>query len=98
MSASVLKLSHLLELRVEDEDGRRLGRVQDVRVRRETAGGEAEPPQYRVEGLIVGPRGLRVRLGWRRRSGPAPVAEQDALPWEDVLAIEPDRLLVRRRG
>jgi hypothetical protein len=46
--------------------------------------------------LIVGPRGLLVRLGWRRAHRPAPVAPHDALPWEDVLAIEPDRLVVRR--
>ncbi len=92
MSTDVVKLSRLLELPVEDQHGRSLGHVHDVRVRRTETGG------YRVEGLIVGPRGLLVRLGWRRARWPAPVAPHDAVPWEDVLAIEAGRLVVRTRG
>jgi len=97
MSPTVVKLSHLLELPVEDERGRALGHVHDVRVRR--VGGEpgADAASYEIEALIVGRRGLRARFGWARgraldRAGPA-----DALAWDDVLALEPDRLVVRRR-
>jgi hypothetical protein len=43
MSAGVVKLSRLLELPVEDQDGRSLSHVHDVRVRRTDAGG------YRVK-------------------------------------------------
>jgi sporulation protein YlmC with PRC-barrel domain len=91
MSVSVLKLSKLLELRVEDEDGRSLGHVHDVRVRR-----TADMSTYRVEGLIVGRRGLLVRLGWRHARDPAPLSPHDVLPWDHVVAIEPERLVVRR--
>jgi sporulation protein YlmC with PRC-barrel domain len=86
---SVVRLSRLLELRVEDEDGRSLGHVHDVRVHRVNGA-------YRVEGLIVGPRGLLIRLGWHRAKDPAPLAPYDTIPWERVLAIEPDRLIVER--
>jgi len=83
MSAGVIKLSRLLELRVEAEDGTPVGRVHDVRVRRVDG-------RYEVEGLIVGPRGLLVRLGWRR------ARQRDVLAWKDVMAVDPDRLVVRR--
>lgn len=83
MSAGVIKLSRLLELRVEAEDGMPLGRVHDVRVRRVDG-------RYEVEGLIVGPRGLLARLGWRR------ARQRDVLAWKDVMAVDPDRLVVRR--
>jgi len=90
MTPNAFKLSDLLELHVEDEDGRSLGHVHDVRVHRD--GDEAQ-----VEGLIIGRRGLFVRLGWRRGRDPAPVSPHDSLPWDDVLAIEADRLVVRRQ-
>ena len=47
----VFKLSALLEAKVRDEGGRKLGKVHDVRVRRAGEG-------YEIEGLVVGKRGL----------------------------------------
>ena len=91
MSTNVIKLSHLLELNVEDERGRSLGRVHDVRVRRSADRAAA----YRVEGLIIRRRGVLVRLGWRRARKPAPLSPNDLLPWNHVVAIEADRLVVR---
>jgi sporulation protein YlmC with PRC-barrel domain len=88
MSTDVIKLSHLLELAVQDKSGRSLGHVHDVRVHR---AGE----DYVVDGLIIGRRGLFVRLGWRRARDPASVSPRDILSWGDVLAIEDDRLIVR---
>jgi sporulation protein YlmC with PRC-barrel domain len=88
MSVQVLKLSRLLELPVEDENGRPLGRIHDVRVKRTS-------DAYEVAGLIIGPRGTLVRLGWRRARGPAPLAPQDAVPWDRVVAIESERIVVR---
>jgi sporulation protein YlmC with PRC-barrel domain len=89
MSTNVIKLSRLLELPVTDEDGRSLGHVHDVRVKR--AG-----DTFHVEGLIVGSRGLLVRLGWRRSRAPEPLSPHDVVPWTAVIAIEPDRIIVRR--
>jgi hypothetical protein len=98
MSTTVVKLSHLLDLRVEDQDGRSLGHVHDVRVRRVTSGEPGRPPTYQVDELIVGTRGLRVRLGWRRARGPDAVSPGDVVGWDDVLAIESDRLVIRDSG
>ena len=84
MSVTVIKLSRLLELHVEAEDGTSLGHVHDVRVRRVDG-------RYVVEGLIVGPRGLLVRLGWRRARGRAPLSPTDVVRWQDVVALEPER-------
>ena len=81
MSVNVIKLSRLLELPVEAEDGTALGHVHDVRVRRVDG-------RYEVEGLIVGSRGLLVRLGWRRARDPAPLSSHDVLAWSDVVAVE----------
>jgi len=96
MTTTVVKLSDLLGLHVEDEDGRALGHVHDVRVRRITVAEPAQSPRYQVDSVIVGPRGLRVRLGWGRSREPDEVAPDALLAWDDVVAIEPDRLVVRR--
>jgi len=97
MTTSVINLSRLLGLPVEDEAGRSMGRVYDVRVRQTQTGSPTRPPTYEIEGLIVGERGMRVRLGWRRARGPGQEGGHDLLRWDDVLAVESERLLVRRR-
>ena len=97
MSPTVVKLSHLLELPVEDENGRALGHVHDVRVRRVGSEPGADAASYEIDALIVGRRGLRARFGWARARGLDLAGPGDALAWEDVLAVEPDRLVVRRR-
>ena len=96
MTTTVVKLSDLLGLQVEDEDGRALGHVHDIRVRRTTIAEPGRPPRYQVDSVLVGPRGLRVRLGWGRSCEPNEVATDALLAWDDVVAIEPDRLVVRR--
>ena len=96
MTTTVVKLSDLMGLQVEDENGRALGRVHDVRVRRITDAEPARPPRYQVDSVIVGPRGLRVRLGWGRSREPDEVAPDALFAWDDLVAIEPDRLVVRR--
>jgi hypothetical protein len=64
MSTNVIKLSQLLDLRVEDEDAAPVGRLQDVRVRR--VDGERAPraPAYVVDALILRARGPHVRFGF----------------------------------
>jgi sporulation protein YlmC with PRC-barrel domain len=98
MSERVVKLSHLLGARVVDQGGADLGRVYDVRVRQVTAGEPGRPPDYEVEGLLVGARGLVARIGLigsRRSSDAQPV---DPVPWSDVVALESGRVVVRSRA
>jgi sporulation protein YlmC with PRC-barrel domain len=76
---TVRKLSQLQGLRVCTEDGRALGHVHDVRV--EQAGG-----RYRVCELVVGGRGMLVRLGVTRSA--------QTVAWERVTDIAADRITV----
>ena len=98
MSISVLRLSHLLELRVEDEHGRALGHVHDVRVRQVSGSTATGPPTYHVDSLIIGRRGVGVRLGWRRDRFNDSSPPGDVVAWDDVLSIDPERLVVRQPG
>ena len=89
-------LAQLLGAQVVDESGRALGRVHDVRAVRDGEPVEADQaPRYRVEGLIVGRSGLRARLGLTRARRPEPLRSPEPLPWEDVVALEPGRVIVR---
>jgi sporulation protein YlmC with PRC-barrel domain len=83
----VKRLAWLEDTPVVTEDGRRLGRVFEVRSpgRAETA------PTYverRVDCLVCGRLGLFERLGWK---------EPDALtvPWSDVVALHAHAVVVR---
>jgi sporulation protein YlmC with PRC-barrel domain len=77
---NVVRLSAVMGVEVVTTDGRTLGRVHDLRVRR--AG-----DSYEVEALLVGPRGLLNRLG-------VPT-DADEVPWEAVTTLEADRIVVR---
>jgi hypothetical protein len=84
MSAG-LRLSDLLGALVETEDGSHVGHVHDLRA--EVTDGEAE-----VVELLVGRRGALSRLGIPSKLGASrPVA------WSDVVTLEPERIVVRRR-
>jgi sporulation protein YlmC with PRC-barrel domain len=69
---------------VETESGQRLGRCYDLRA----VLGRGNPT---VEALVVGGRGRLEHLGIGRPSEHRP----DAVPWEAVVRIEGDRLVVR---
>jgi hypothetical protein len=91
-----MRISDLLEARVEAESGEKLGRVHDVRVRvleRRNADGH----QMRVLGLVTGGRGIRERLGIDTARTPGPTVERDFIDWEDVIEVdgEAGRVVVR---
>jgi sporulation protein YlmC with PRC-barrel domain len=69
---------------VETESGQRLGRCYDLRA----VLGRGNPT---VEAIVVGRRGRLEHLGIGRPSEHRP----DAVPWEAVVRIEGDRLVVR---
>jgi hypothetical protein len=94
-----MRISDLLEARVENEDGQQLGHVHDVRVRileRRTPDGH----QMRILGLVTGGRGVRERLGTDTAGTPGPTVERDFIHWEDVLEIdgEAGRVVVSGAG
>jgi hypothetical protein len=76
-------VGHLLGARVYDQDGHRLGRVNELRGHRLGDG------TIVVDELLLGPRAL-----WKRMRGPGPQAR--GVPVEAVLEVRLERIVVRR--
>ena len=75
-------LSSLLRREVVTEDGRSLGRCYDLR-------GELTATKLRVTGLSVG------RRAWLAHLGAASGGARSVVPWEAVVRIEGNRIVVR---
>jgi sporulation protein YlmC with PRC-barrel domain len=73
-------LSSLHRRKVVTESGKSLGRLYDLR-------GEVTPRTLKVNGLVVGRRGLFEHLGV--------VDRVKCIPWGDVVRIEGKRIVVR---
>jgi sporulation protein YlmC with PRC-barrel domain len=89
----VIRLSQLLGSAVVDETGAVRGHVHDVRVKRAGEG-------YEVEGLVIGTRGVAVRLGLHKAGEEEPLRAGDLVGWDEVTAVEDGRVVVssaRRR-
>jgi sporulation protein YlmC with PRC-barrel domain len=80
----VRTFSSMLGRVVETESGRRLGRCSDMRA----SLGAGRP---KVTELVVGRRGRLEHFGIGTPKGQTP----DAVPWEAVVRIEGDRIVVR---
>jgi hypothetical protein len=81
LSREPYAFSALIGRPVEDQSGRSLGRLYEVRAR-------WEGRQVVFEELLVGRRGLL-----RRLRGPSPGSE--GIAWEAVVDLGPDRIVVR---
>jgi hypothetical protein len=99
-----VRLTDLLGSEVVTPDGRRLGRVHDVRVVQDGPPIGPVGAALRVRSIIVGARALGHRLGFDRVGvrGPWPLKAfftwlhrgMDEIAWSDVRAIEPRRIVV----
>jgi sporulation protein YlmC with PRC-barrel domain len=76
-------LSELIGAPVRDQSGRSLGHVYEVRAHWERDGAVV------LDELMIGRRAL-----WQRLRGPGPNAR--GLPWESVVEVGADGLVVRR--
>jgi sporulation protein YlmC with PRC-barrel domain len=87
-----MRLSTLLDLPVRTESGDELGRLFDLRAKE--VGG-----RWRVTGLIVGSYGVLERIGAvgarRTRETRGTRAASDFVPWDAVVRIRPDAVVVR---
>jgi hypothetical protein len=83
LNQSPAALSSLIGLPVRDADGKRLGRVFELRAHRDRDGFLV------LDRLLVGRRGL-----WKRLRGPA--GPETGFVWESVIALDDDSLTVRR--
>lgn len=75
-------ISEIIGLRVRDQSGRSLGRVSEVRAHWNGDG------TIGLDELMVGGRAL-----WRRLRGPDP--GDRGIPWEAVVEIQPNQIVVR---
>jgi sporulation protein YlmC with PRC-barrel domain len=77
------RLSRFVGTPVESESGEKLGRIFDLQA-------EQRGDQLRVITLLVGKFAFLERLGYE-----TPRSRDDRVAWEDVLRIEPKRIVVR---
>ena len=78
-------LSSLLRRQVVTEGGRKLGRCYDIRA-------ELTQTSLKVTGLCVGRHGWAEHFGLPRHGH---IRGHDPVPWEAVVSIEGDRIVVR---
>jgi sporulation protein YlmC with PRC-barrel domain len=74
--------SELIGRRVEDQSGRSLGRLFEVR-------GHWQGGEVVLDELMVGRQAL-----WRRLRGPG--EEERGIPWANVIEIDDERIVVHR--
>jgi hypothetical protein len=86
-------LSDLLEAEVRTEEGKKLGQVHDVRVRRLE---RRTPDGYslRLVGLVMGGRGIRERLGIDVARTATPIADRELVEWERVIDVDGEQGVV----
>ena len=86
----VRTLSSLRKREIVTERGRSLGRCHDLRA-------ELTASSLRVTALVVGRRGLLEHFGVGAQASASPdgVRDVDTVPWEAIVRIEGDRIVVR---
>jgi sporulation protein YlmC with PRC-barrel domain len=82
----VIRASDLLGCTVQTESGDALGRVHDLRA-------HAADGEWRLMGLVVGPGGVRARLG-AGADGDS-VRTGRVIPWEAIASLEDGSITVR---
>jgi sporulation protein YlmC with PRC-barrel domain len=91
-----MPLSEILRSEVVTESGERLGHAFDVRVaRRAGSSPERADQTWRVQGIVVGRRGLRERLGFGGIGSARARLSEKIVPWGDVVEVASGRITVR---
>ena len=75
-------------LRVQDESGRRIGHVFDLRTEYDPARSDRAPV---VTGIVYGTVGFLERIGVRR-------ARPRTIAWKSVIEVQPRAIVVRRNS
>jgi sporulation protein YlmC with PRC-barrel domain len=100
-------LSELIGTEVVEQGGRRRGVVHDVAAVQDGPVMRGFGAALRVDSLILGSRGVWSRLGvsdahvqgpWILRVLARTLGSQESVSWDDVVAVEPDRIVVRTAG
>jgi sporulation protein YlmC with PRC-barrel domain len=78
-----MRASKLLGLEVRDSNGRRLGKVHDVRLVQDAPGAEGQDRAFRVDAVLVGPTGSATRLGYTRNGVTGPWMVKAIATWRE---------------
>jgi sporulation protein YlmC with PRC-barrel domain len=93
-----MRLGELLASKVVTESGKKLGHVFDVRVSRGSgSSAKGAGGSWRIDGLLVGSRGVLERFGFTRNELAGPRHAHDAIPWSAVVKVK-DGLVTVREG
>jgi sporulation protein YlmC with PRC-barrel domain len=84
----MMRASDLLGAETVTESGEQLGRIRELRVERDQTG-------WRLTGLVVSGTGFLERLGALGSKREEPIVGHDAYPWESVVRLEPDKVVMR---
>jgi sporulation protein YlmC with PRC-barrel domain len=82
----MIRASDLIGCELRTQEGKRLGRVHDLRARAISGGWE-------LEGLVIGSAGIATRL--IGDSGLDPLVRGEVIPWRSVTGIEEGLITVR---
>jgi sporulation protein YlmC with PRC-barrel domain len=84
------RLSSIHGRKIVSEGGRDFGRCHDIRA-------ELTQSRLRITGLVAGRYGRLEHFGVRGQAGAGPerVRDSDVIPWEAVVRIEGDAIVVR---
>ena len=84
----MMRATDLLGALTVTESGDRLGRIRELR-------GERDGDRWRLSGLVISGTGLLERLGALGIKREEPIVGHDAYPWESVVRLEPDKVVIR---
>jgi sporulation protein YlmC with PRC-barrel domain len=84
----LMRLSHLLGVKVHTESGDKLGCVHDLR-------GELSSSSLRITGLVVGGFGLLERLGIGAPESKGRIRVHDVVPWSAVVRADRRGIVVK---
>jgi sporulation protein YlmC with PRC-barrel domain len=93
-----MRISEVLGAEVRDGNGRRLGKVRDVRLVQDGPAVAGQDLAFRVDAVLVGPTGSATRLGYTRNQVQGPWlirviatwrerATQE-IPWHELTHVE----------
>jgi sporulation protein YlmC with PRC-barrel domain len=85
----MMRATDLLGSELATESGESLGRVFDLRARRD------DGDRWQITGLVVGRRGLAERFGIAHSKRAEPMLAGDCYQWEALIRVERGQLIVR---
>ena len=84
----MMRATDLLGALTVTDSGEQLGRIRELRV-------ERDQERWRLAGVVTSGTGLLERLGALGIKREEPIVGHDAYPWDSVVRLEPDKVVIR---